>query len=282
MNIIFETNLTGDFFQEFNDMTNATTDNFNESTGIKHDNGFFGNADILNVDSKETSLKFPNIDAVRQCKKVVITGPVGVGKTTILNEICKKLDGKVDYRIIPEYIDVLPDATDRLAKYLRGELPSFDFQRYVSSYYIEYLERIAEDITKDTVLIFERVPDDALWCFIRMDQMKGLLTSQEHQQLSMFINMTNEYFNLPRYTKTPNQSALIIKSDELSINAKIAAEFIIDSIHTKIVIGLFNDVQICYDRVLKRARPGEDSYNFNGIFMFNQCYANMYKNLMFA
>jgi deoxyadenosine/deoxycytidine kinase len=249
---------------------------------MKIDNNLSGIDEAFNDGTEGISFEFPNVDVVRSCKKVVITGPVGVGKTTILTEICRHLDGKVSYSVIPEYIDILPDATERLAEYLRGDLSSYDFQRYVSTYYIRYLKQIADHITKDTVLIFERVPDDALWCFIRMDQMKGLLTSHEHQRLSAFITAINESFNLPRYTKTPNQSALIIKSDELSINAKVASDFIIDSSYTKIVIGLFNDVKVCYDRVLKRARPGEDSYNFNGIFMFNQCYANMYKNLMFA
>ena len=253
-----------------------------ESVKVATINRFLQATNDIHGNSRDCPFKFSNVEIVRRCKKVVITGPVGVGKTTILTEICKHLDGKINYKLVPEYIDVLPDAVERLAKYLRGELSSYEFQRYVSVYYIKYLERIAEDITEDTVLIFERVPDDALWCFIRMDQMKGLISPREHHHLSQLIAKLNEYFNLPCYTKTPNQSALIIKSDELAINAKVAADFIIDSTYSKIVIGLFNDVQICYERVLKRAREGEDSYNFNGIFMFNQCYANMYKNLMFA
>ncbi len=263
-------------------MSTSSFCSISDSVRIDTINRFLKATNDMNGTSTDCPFKFPNVEAVRKCKKVVVTGPVGVGKTTILSEICKRLDGKVNYRIVPEYIDVLPDAGDKLARYLRGELSSYDFQRYVSVYYIQYLERIAEDVTEDTVLIFERVPDDALWCFIRMDQMKGLIKPKEHQNLSQLIARMNEYFNLPCYTKTPNQSALIIKSDELEINAKVAADFIKDSSHAKIVIGLFNDVKICYDRVLKRAREGEDSYNFNGIFMFNQCYANMYKNLMFA
>lgn len=263
-------------------MSTAIIGSISESTRIETLNRFLQMSNDMSGTSMDCPLSFPNIEAVRRCKKVVVTGPVGVGKTTILTEICKHLNGNVKYMLVPEYIDVLPDATEKLAKYLKGELSSYNFQRYVSVYYIQYLERIAKDVTEDTVLIFERVPDDALWCFIRMDQMKGLISPREHQHLSQLIARLNEYFNLPCYTKTNNQSALIIKSDELSINAKVAADFIKDSSHTKIVIGLFNDVKICYDRVLKRARPGEDSYNFNGIFMFNQCYANMYKNLMFA
>lgn len=227
-------------------------------------------------------MEYKNVERVRDCRKVVVTGPVGVGKTTILSEICKLLDGKVHYLVVPEYIDELPDATEKLEKYLRGELSSYEFQRYVTVYYIQYLKKIADKITPGTVLIFERVPDDALWCFIRMDLMKGKISSKEHQRLSHLIATMNEYFNLPSYSKTQRQSALIIKSDELSINAKVASDFIINSSYPKIVIGLFNDVKVCHERVLQRARPGEDSYNFNGIFMFNQCYANMYKNLMFA
>ncbi len=227
-------------------------------------------------------MEYKNVERVRNCRKVVVTGPVGVGKTTILSEICKRLDGKVHYLVVPEYIDELPDATEKLEKYLRGELSSYEFQRYVTVYYIQYLKKIADKVTPGTVLIFERVPDDALWCFIRMDLMKGRMSPKEHQRLSHLIATMNEYFNLPSYSKTQRQSALIIKSDELSINAKVASDFIINSSYPKIVIGLFNDVKVCHERVLQRARPGEDSYSFDGIFMFNQCYANMYKNLMFA
>ena len=253
-----------------------------DSIRIETINRFLQMAEDTSGNSKDCPFNFPNVETVRRCKKVVITGPVGVGKTTILSEICKHLDGNVKYMLVPEYIDVLPDATEKLAKYLKGELSSYNFQRYVSVYYIQYLERIAKDVTDDTILIFERVPDDALWCFIKMDQMKGLISPKEHQHLSQLIAKMNDYFNLPCYTKTPNQSVVIYKSDELTLNAESAAKYIKDSTHSKIVIGLFNDVKICYERVLKRARPGEDSYNFNGIFMFNQCYANMYGNLMFA
>ena len=91
---------------------------------------------------------------VNQCKKIVITGPVGVGKTTIINNLCSHLSShNVNYKIIPEYIDVLPDASEKLAKYLRNEVTSLEFQTYVTTYYDMYLSNLT-DIDAETILIF--------------------------------------------------------------------------------------------------------------------------------
>ena len=234
-------------------------------------------------DMHDCPLHFPYVERVKACKKVVITGPVGVGKTSIVNEVIKYLDDRnVNYILVPEYIDVLPDANDRLTSYLQGKISSYDFQRYVSVYYAQYLKQIAERITPKTILIFERVPDDALWCFVKMDYMKGLISPDEREMLSKVINKMNVFLNLPSYNMAKNQAALIVKSDELVNNAKVVANFICDSAYDRIVIGLFNDTKICHERVLNRARPGEEAYNFNSIFMFNKCYAELYSNIMFT
>lgn len=77
---------------------------------------------------------------IKHCKKVVITGPVGVGKTTIIRNLCTKLEqNHVKYHLIPEYIDVLPDANEKLGKYLRNEISSLEFQTYVTTYYEHYI-----------------------------------------------------------------------------------------------------------------------------------------------
>lgn len=223
------------------------------------------------------------ISIIKNCKKIVITGPVGVGKTTILNHFIKfNDDTDKNYIVIPEYIDGVKNAGKKLDKYLRGELSSYEFQSFVSAYYGYYLLSILPKITDKTVLVFERVPDDAVHCFIKLDRMKNRLTREEHQNLLTKIAKLNSFFDFPFYGKCAEQAVLVVKSDEKELNAKIITEFIKNSPAKKIIIGLFNEMDICYNRVCTRNRAGENAYDFNSIFMFNECYSEIYKRLIFS
>ena len=71
-------------------MSTLTIKSISDSVRIDTINRFLQMSDDMNGKSFDCPFTFPNVDAVRHCKKVVITGPVGVGKTTILSEICIK------------------------------------------------------------------------------------------------------------------------------------------------------------------------------------------------
>ena len=63
---------------------------------------------------------------------IVLNGPVGVGKTTILNELKAHLP---NCYIVSEYIDVLDNAETKLKDYLEGSITAVDFQDYILDYY---------------------------------------------------------------------------------------------------------------------------------------------------
>lgn len=217
---------------------------------------------------------------IKHCKKVVITGPVGVGKTTIIRNLCARLEQNcIKYHLIPEYIDALPNANEKLEKYLRDEIHSIDFQTYVITYYDHYIRNNLKDINQDTVLIFERVPDDALYCFSYLDYQKGRLTFEEYQKLVDLTNEINQKYNLPSYTNK-DCNCLIIKSNDSEINSNLVNELILSSSQFKNnIIGLFNDVKTCMERIQRRNRPGEN-YNIESVILFNNRYKEIYSKMM--
>ena len=47
---------------------------------------------------------------VQNCRKIVITGGVAVGKTSITKQVCDYLDElNIKWLIVPEYIDIYED-----------------------------------------------------------------------------------------------------------------------------------------------------------------------------
>ena len=226
----------------------------------------------LNISYNEKLSKITN------CKKAVITGAVGVGKTTILKKITETLSTSKELLVVPEYIDELPGASDVLMKYLKDEISSYEFQSYVSNYYADYLLSIADRITDDTILLFERIPDDALRCFLPLDRIKDRISFEDFRKLAYRIHKTTELFGLPCYENMADQSVLLLKTNSSpSVNSKIVSDFITDSEYKKVVIGLFNTVDDCYSRICQR---GRESYSIDSVIYFNRCYSEIYKNLV--
>ena len=81
-----------------------------------------------------------SFEVIKKCKKVVITGGVGVGKTTTIDYI-KQIFNKENtkYVNIPEYIDGDgANGKHMLEEYLNKHLSAFDFQYYILNYYDRY------------------------------------------------------------------------------------------------------------------------------------------------
>ena len=97
-------------------------------------------------------------------KVIALNGPVGVGKTTLLNEFKTYLH---NCYIVPEYIDVLNDAETNLSNYLNGLMPAFDFQNYI----LDYFETVANQLKNSSYdyIFVERTPVEGILYFAKLD-----------------------------------------------------------------------------------------------------------------
>ena len=73
---------------------------------------------------------FLNEMSVKTARKVVITGSVAVGKSSIISAVCSELSKKnVKWTFVPEYVDAKEDGLEMLNKYLHDKITAFEFQK---------------------------------------------------------------------------------------------------------------------------------------------------------
>lgn len=221
-----------------------------------------------------------HIEQIRACKKVIITGGVAVGKSSIVSAVVDYLDNQqVKWIIVPEYIDVKEDGLDMLNKYLTKEITVFEFQKYVINYYAEYLDNL--DVNGNEVLIFERAIDDAITCFSNLDYSKGELTISEFCELYELTKKYDQKYNIPSYFINDDKIFIPIRTEDAIRDGNIIGSIIANRYNNNIVIGLYNFDDVCYNRMIVRNRPGEkEAYTPNTISKFNYTYQKLYKLLM--
>lgn len=220
------------------------------------------------------------LNKIQQCKKIIITGGVAVGKSSICKAIYDYFDNKnIKWIYIPEYIDIKEDGLEMLNKYLKKEITVFEFQKYVIDYYDEYLGSLIVD--GDEVLIFERGIDDAITCFSNLDYSNGGLTTNEFCSLYELVKSYDKKYNIPSYFINDNKIFIPIKTENSKRDGNIIGSIINNRNDDNIVIGLYNTDKICYERMLIRNRPGEkEAYSLETISKFNYTYSKLYQILM--
>lgn len=220
------------------------------------------------------------VEVIRNMKKVVVTGGVAVGKSSIIKQLKQHLDEQhIPYIIIPEYIDVLEDAGEMLQKYLRKEMKAIDFQWYVTKYYENYIMSLP--LNGDELLIFERVLDDAVICFANNDNKNDEISTEDLLKLYNYARDIDSKYNFPTYFDLQNTTFITIKTNDKNIDGNIINNIINNSEYQKTIIGLFNSAEECYQRMLSRNRPGEsNAYTISSINSFNTHYMKLYQSLM--
>ena len=105
-------------------------------------------------------------------------GPVGCGKTTLLNVL---KDWLINCYVVPEYIDALDDAKTKLQQYLDGTYSAFEFQNYI----LDYFELVANSLVLSTYdyILVERCPVEGILFFAKLDLINGRLTQEQYDQL---------------------------------------------------------------------------------------------------
>ena len=227
-----------------------------------------------------TSIMTTQLMKIKQCKKVIITGGVAVGKSSICSAIYKYLDDhNIKWVYIPEYIDVKEDGLEMLNKYLKKEITVFEFQKYVINYYDEYLSQLTLD--GDELLMFERGIDDAITCFSNLDYSNNGLTTAEFCELYELVKIYDRKYNIPSYFLDDSKIFIPVKTDDSKRDGNIIGSIINNRNNNNIVIGLYNTDKTCYERMLTRNRPGEkEAYSLETISKFNYTYSKLYQILM--
>lgn len=218
------------------------------------------------------------IERIRACQKIIITGSVAVGKTTAMNALCDKLDKcHVNWIKVPEYIDMMEDGLDMLNKYLSRKISSFKFQKYVIDYYNKFLMNL--NVNGDEVLIFERSVDDAISCFSKIEFDQGRLSLSEYNSLYEMAYNINTNYNLPSYFLLDNGFDFTCLKTDDDVSGIVLSRMLCND-RKNIIVGLYNSDKECLERVNDRRRPGENSYNINSIHNFNKCYGEIFISLI--
>ena len=90
-------------------------------------------------------------------KYIFVSGSIGVGKSTFINEIVKRFEGQ-SVAVIHEYIDYDPQGNQKLNEFLEKLIPPMEFQKYIIKC---YLDQIIKN-RYSNVMIFERHPMESL------------------------------------------------------------------------------------------------------------------------
>ena len=112
--------------------------------------------------------KIYSMSRERVVHHIFCSGSIGVGKTTTLEYLKKRLVGMDSIYFVKEYIDYDPEGKQMLERSLDGSITLVDFQLYICDQFYFQLEKFYSDIHTDCAFcIWERHPMEALEIFAR-------------------------------------------------------------------------------------------------------------------
>ena len=222
--------------------------------------------------------------------KIVITGPIGVGKTTLSRRISRYLQQRFNDRFIfiPEYIDDPKTSLmshEMLRMYLstnpEEHLSDLGFQSWIQCYYIRQANRLDIDDTK--ILLFERSMSDSIAIFCNLANARGAIDDMNF--LIMFMNCINidRKNNIPNYF-IKNFAFSIIDNgpgqDAYNEIIKIIEDDIASGVSNR-VVGLQATYETCYDRIVERSRASEVDANGDAAYSMDYMkhHCSMYTKL---
>ena len=150
---------------------------------------------------------------------IVVTGAIGVGKSTVINYLKQSLDKthNTHCSIVNEYIvekyNNIPVGETMLNMFMQSKLSSFTFQNYIIDWWdkqYKWLDSIYNTVLVNqheydlSVRIFERLPYDNINCFAKYALLTNNLTQQEFDSLTnRCSNVLGQYQPID-YSKSSN------------------------------------------------------------------------------
>lgn len=190
-------------------------------------------------------------------KVIALSGPVAAGKSTLLQALYNRLSDTYRVYIIREYIDVLPDANDKLTDYLNGKISAYDFQNYILDYY-EHSSWLINDY--DYVLV-ERCPVEGLMFFAKLDVNKGRMSLDEYLTLIMRAKCMTFYPDPSTGVSEPtSKNRLTIHTDDKTPDE--ITDIVYGHIDTIDIVQLKVKPETIKHRIIQRGRECEiDAYS---------------------
>lgn len=202
--------------------------------------------------------------------QIDITGPIGVGKSTIIESIKSHFENVVH---IPEYINGDKNGIVMLNRFINKEITIFEFQKYILDYYKEY----KINLNKDSICVYERVPDDSIFVFSNYQYHNGSIDELKMYDLyayAQYINYTKRIINY----RTNKINCSIVKNDNYDECIKEIINIINDDIKNNIgsrIIILDIDFNTTLNRINKRSREGENNYDIKYLKDIYTIYKNL-------
>ena len=177
-------------------------------------------------------------------KVIGIYGTVGSGKSTLLEEIKSSIPNSY---VIPEYIDALDDAENKLKAYLEGSMPAYDFQQYV----LDYFESVSEELKNShyDFIFVERLPVEGIQFFAKLDLNNKRITNEEYEELLKRAK------SMTFYPDPSTEKSITIKTDLLSPFQ--ISQLALNYIQTVRIIKLKASLNTIKERIIKRGRSCE-------------------------
>ena len=225
-----------------------------------------------------------NAENIKKCKKIVITGGVGVGKTTTIEGLKQMLNAEnIPFKVVPEYLQGDIHGREMLDGCLNKTISTFDFQYYILNFYDIFLENL--DVVPEMVLIFERIPDDSVTCFANKANKDGKITNSQLFTLYEYSVEIATKYNLPSYftiNSNNENSFSIVKSDDTEKIVSQVFHDIVKNDNKKIsLICLYNTPEECFARIHKRGIISEiENYKLEDVRIFNKHYTKLYGHFM--
>lgn len=139
-------------------------------------------------------------------KHIFITGSVGVGKTSTINEALSQSQSLgVNVFYVKEYIDNDPYGVNKYDDWTNNRMSLFDFQMYICNEFRKQLK--SPEYMLAGLVIWERHPREALMVFSQSG-----LSDSERERLHNAISELEEDYDIPRLMDTPKCYAINMSS----------------------------------------------------------------------
>lgn len=217
---------------------------------------------------------------------LVITGTVGVGKSTICEILYNTLSPILNVKSYPEFINVkynnINVGSQMFEMKVNNVISAFTFQSYILDIWDYLLKQNCYNQSKVNCNfnIFERLPEDSVKCFAKLSFKNKDMTQGEYDNLVRKHKYLVKKYRLPNYN---NFKVINVENDKLYATCHKIIKRIIDDSHSNIrnrVIYLtVTDEKIYKQRILNRSRTGEDSYNRRILDQFKSFYSTQFKDV---
>lgn len=217
---------------------------------------------------------------------LVITGTVGVGKSTICEILYNTLNPILNVKSYPEFINVkyndINVGTQMFEMKVNNVISAFTFQSYILDIWDYLLKQNCynQSNINCNFNIFERLPEDSVRCFAKLSLENKDMTKYEYDNLIHKHKYLVSKYRLLGYNAF---KAVNVENDRLYATCHKIIKRIIDDYDSKIknrVIYLtVTDEKIYKQRILNRSRTGEDSYNRRILNQFKSFYSTQFKGV---